>query len=623
MHPTLLQVTEHIRRRSAHTRAPYLARIERLLARPRGSERMGCANVAHAYAALPKQDKLRLVAEPGARAPHLAIVTAYNDMLSAHQPYEGYPALLREEARQRGATAQVAGGVPAMCDGVTQGQPGMELSLFSRDAIAMGTAIALSHDVFDAALLLGICDKIVPGLLIGALHFGHLPCVFVPAGPMSSGLSNAAKSQVRERHAAGEVGREALLAAESAAYHGPGTCTFYGTANSNQMLLEAMGLHVPGAAFVHPHAGLREALTRAAVGTALRIASPGAAFRPIGRLVDERTIVNAMVALLATGGSTNHLVHWVAVARAAGITIDWSDFAALSAVVPLLARIYPNGDADVNQFQACGGPGHVIGELLGAGLMHPDVATVAAAVEGKDNGGGQGGGLAPYARVPSLDDGGAKLRWRPAAESALRDDTVVRPAAAPFSPTGGLKLLTGNLGRAVIKTSAVPADRHVVEAPARIFTSQEAMLAAFKAGELERDVVVVVRFQGPRANGMPELHKLTPPLAVLQGRGFKVALVTDGRMSGASGKVPAAIHVSPEALAGGPLARLRDGDLVRVDAVAGTLHARVDAAEWAQRGAASRPADEAQAHDHDLGRELFAGFRRNVTSAEEGAVSWL
>jgi phosphogluconate dehydratase len=621
MHPTLLQVTEHIRRRSAPTRAPYLARIERLLARPRGSERMGCANVAHAYAALPKQDKLRLVAEPGTRAPHLAIVTAFNDMLSAHQPYEGYPALLREEARQRGATAQVAGGVPAMCDGVTQGQPGMELSLFSRDAIAMGTAIALSHDVFDAALLLGICDKIVPGLLIGALHFGHLPCVFVPAGPMSSGLSNAAKSQVRERHAAGEVGREALLAAESAAYHGPGTCTFYGTANSNQMLLEAMGLHVPGAAFVHPHAGLREALTRAAVGTALRIASPGAAFRPIGRLVDERTIVNAMVALLATGGSTNHLIHWVAVARAAGITIDWSDFAALSAVVPLLARIYPNGDADVNQFQACGGPGHVIGELLGAGLMHPDVATVAQAAECESNGAGPG--LAPYARVPRMGEAGAPLRWRPAAEGALRDDTVVRPASAPFSPTGGLKLLTGNLGRAVIKTSAVPADRHVVEAPARIFTSQEAMLAAFKAGELERDVVVVVRFQGPRANGMPELHKLTPPLAVLQGRGFKVALVTDGRMSGASGKVPAAIHVSPEALAGGPLARLRDGDLVRVDAVAGTLHAQVDAAEWAQRGAASRPADEAQAHDHDLGRELFAGFRRNVTSAEEGAVSWL
>ncbi|MBL8343006.1 MAG: phosphogluconate dehydratase [Rubrivivax sp.] len=615
LHSTLDEVTHRIRRRSEPTRGPYLARIERLLARPRGSERLGCANVAHAYAALPAGDKLRLVADPAARAPHLAIVTAYNDMLSAHQPYEGAPALIRDEARRRGATAQVAGGVPAMCDGITQGQPGMELSLFSRDAIAMATAIALSHDVFDAALLLGVCDKIVPGLLIGALHFGHLPCVFVPAGPMGSGLANADKARVRERHAAGEVGREALLAAESAAYHGPGTCTFYGTANSNQMLLEAMGLHVPGAAFVHPHGALREALTREAVGTALRIAAPGAGLRPIGRLVDERTVVNAMVALLATGGSTNHLIHWVAVARAAGITIDWSDFADLSAVVPLLARIYPNGEADVNQFQACGGPGHVIGELLAAGLVHAEVATIA----GDDH--GAGAGLAAYAAVPRLQ--GERLRWPPADAGAVRDDSIVRTAAAPFTPTGGLKLLTGNLGRAVIKTSAVPADRHLVEAPARVFTSQEAMLAAFKAGELERDVVVVVRFQGPRANGMPELHKLTPPLAVLQGRGFKVALVTDGRMSGASGKVPAAIHVSPEALAGGPLARVRDGDIVRVDAVAGILEARVEAAEWVRREPALRPADEARAHEHDLGRELFAGMRRNVTSAEEGAVSWL
>jgi phosphogluconate dehydratase len=625
LHATLAQVTERIRRRSAPTRLPYLARIERLLARPRGSARLGCSNVAHAFAAMPVNDKLRVVAE---RAPHLAIVSAYNDMLSAHQPYENYPALLREEARQRGATAQVAGGVPAMCDGVTQGQPGMELSLFSRDAIAMATAIALTHDVFDAALLLGICDKIVPGLLIGALHFGHLPCVFVPAGPMASGLANADKAKVRERHAAGEVGRDALLAAESAAYHGAGTCTFYGTANSNQMLLEAMGLHVPGAAFVHPHEALREALTREAVGTALRIAGregghgagesagkrasgPGGrgSFQPIGRLVDERTIVNAMVALLATGGSTNHLIHWVAVARAAGIVIDWGDFADLSAVVPLLTRIYPNGDADVNQFQAAGGPGHVIGELLGAGLMHADAATVAA------------GGLAAYANVPRLE--GAALRFGAAAEVAQRDESVVRSAARPFSPTGGLKLLTGNLGRAVIKTSAVPDDRHIVQAPARVFTSQEAMLAAFRAGELERDGVVVVRFQGPRANGMPELHKLTPALAVLQGRGFKVALVTDGRMSGASGKVPAAIHLSPEALAGGPIAKLRDGDIVRLDAVAGTLAALVDEAEWVRREAADRPADEAEVHEHDLGRELFAGFRRNVSSAEEGAVSWL
>jgi len=609
LHPTLVAVTERIRRRSAPTRTAYLGRIDRLLARPRGSDRLGCANVAHAFAAMPADDKLRIVAE---RAPHLGIVTAYNDMLSAHQPYEGYPALIRAEARRLGATAQVAGGVPAMCDGVTQGQPGMELSLFSRDTIAMGTAVALTHDVFDGVLLLGICDKIVPGLLIGALHFGHLPCVFVPAGPMGTGLANADKARVRERHAAGEVGREALLAAESAAYHGAGTCTFYGTANSNQMLLEAMGLHVPGAAFAHPASGLREAFTREAVATLLRVLRRGPGFRPIGRLVDERVIVNALVALLATGGSTNHLIHWVAVARAAGLLIDWTDFADLSAVVPLLARVYPNGEADVNQFQAAGGPGHVIGELLAAGLMHGDVATVGE------------GGLAAYGQVPALDEAASppRLRWAPP-EAALADERVVRPVARPFSPTGGLRLLTGNLGRAVIKTSAVPEDRHVVEAPARIFTSQEAMLAAFKAGELERDVVVVVRFQGPRANGMPELHKLTPPLAVLQGRGFQVALVTDGRMSGASGKVPAAIHVSPEALAGGPLARLRDGDVVRLDATAGTLEARVDAAAWAQRENAARPADEAEAHEHDLGRDLFAGFRRHVTSAEEGAISWM
>ncbi len=607
-HPALTQVTERIRTRSAATRAPYLARIDRLLARPRGSDRLGCANVAHAFAAMPASDKLRIVAEC---APHIGIVSAYNDMLSAHQPYEGYPALIRDEAQRLGATVQVAGGVPAMCDGVTQGQPGMELSLFSRDAIAMGTAVALSHDVFDAVLLLGICDKIVPGLLIGALHFGHLPCVFVPAGPMGSGLSNSDKAKVRERAAAGEVGREALLAAESAAYHGPGTCTFYGTANSNQMLLEAMGLHVPGAAFVHPHAGLREVLTREAVATVLGLtAAQGKRFTPIGRLVDERVIVNAMVALLATGGSTNHLIHWVAVAKAAGIAIDWSEFAQLSAAVPLLARVYPNGNADVNQFQAAGGPGHVIGELLGAGLMHADVPTVTHTA---------GGGLAAYAQVPALA-GDAKLRWAPATAG---DDTIVRPAARPFSASGGLKLLTGNLGRAVIKTSAVPDDRHVIEAPARLFESQEAMLAAFAAGEMERDMVVVVRFQGPRANGMPELHKLTPPLAVLQGRGFKVALVTDGRMSGASGKVPAAIHVSPEALAGGPLAKLRDGDIVRLDAPAGTLAALVDDATWAARENALRSEAGAERHAHDLGRELFAGFRRNVSSAEEGAVSWL
>ncbi len=565
---------------------------------------MGCANVAHAFAALPANDKLRVVAQ---RAPHIGVVSAYNDMLSAHQPYESYPAVIRDAARQLGATVQVAGGVPAMCDGVTQGLPGMELSLFSRDTIAMATAIALTHDVFDAALLLGVCDKIVPGLLIGALHFGHLPCVFVPAGPMGTGLSNSAKSKVREQAAQGQVGREALLEAESAAYHGPGTCTFYGTANSNQMLLEAMGLHVPGSAFVHPHASLREALTREAVATVLRRVQ-GPNFLPIGQLVDDRVIVNAMVALLATGGSTNHLIHWVAVARAAGILIDWSDFAELSATTPLLARVYPNGAADVNQFQAAGGPGFVLRELLDAGLMHDDVPAVSER------------GLRAHAEVPALQ--GEQLRWS-ALPADSGDTQIVRKAVAPFSASGGLKLLIGNLGRAVIKVSAVPDDRHVIEAPAKVFASQEALLQAFNAGMLERDFIAVVRFQGPRANGMPELHKLTPPLAVLQGRGFKVALVTDGRMSGASGKVPAAIHVSPEALAGGPLAKVRDGDLIRLDAVAGTLQALVEPASWAAREPAVL--DEAAAEDngHGLGRELFAGLRRNVVSAEEGACSWM
>jgi phosphogluconate dehydratase len=604
LNPTVVAVTERIRRRSADTRADYLSHVDALRTRARGPERLGCANVAHAFAGMPANDKLRVVAE---RAPHIGIVTAYNDMLSAHQPYEGYPEQIRQAAAALGATAQVAGGVPAMCDGVTQGAPGMELSLFSRDTIAMSTAIALSHDVFDAVLLLGICDKIVPGLLIGALQFGHLPCVFVPAGPMSTGLSNNAKSKVREQAAQGLVGRPELLAAESQAYHGPGTCTFYGTANSNQMLLEAMGLHVPGAAFVHPHDGLRTALTREAVAAVLSMTRERRNL-PIGVLVDERCIVNAMVALLATGGSTNHLIHWVAVARAAGILIDWSDFAELSSVIPLLARVYPNGSADVNQFQAAGGPAFVLRELLQAGLAHSDVGTV-----------GERGAVS-FGDVPALKDG--KLHWTPVS-AASGDDSVVRTAAAPFSATGGLKLLEGNLGRAVIKVSAVPEDRHVVEAPARVFDAQEDLLHAFQAGTLERDFVAVVRWQGPRANGMPELHKLTPPLAVLQGRGFKVALVTDGRMSGASGKVPAAIHVSPEALGGGPLAKVRDGDMIRVDAVAGTLQVLVDEATWAARPIAERTHALAEAHGAGFGRNLFAGMRRNVTTAEEGACTWL
>ncbi|MCJ0762312.1 phosphogluconate dehydratase [Variovorax terrae] len=603
LHPTVDAVTRRIRERSAPARADYLQRLDAAAARGRGADRMGCANVAHAFAGLPASDKFKVVTE---RAPNIGIVNAYNDMLSAHTPLGAYPELIKAEARRHGATAQVAGGVPAMCDGVTQGTPGMELSLFSRDVIAMATAVALSHDMFDAALMLGVCDKIVPGLLIGALHFGHLPTVFVPAGPMPSGLSNNEKAKVREQAAQGLVGREALLAAESAAYHAPGTCTFYGTANSNQMLLEAMGLHVPGTAFVAPGGPLREALTREAARTALGI-TRAQRFAPIGRVVDERAIVNALVALLATGGSTNHLIHWVAVARSAGITIDWDDFAALSDVVPLLSRVYPNGSADVNQFQAAGGTGFVIRELLDAGLMHEDVLTVRT------------GGLREYTREPALE--GEALRWHDA--GASKDESIVRPAGRPFSATGGLRLLQGNLGRSVIKVSAIPDDRHVIEAPARVFDSQEALHQAFKAGELERDVVCVVRWQGPQANGMPELHKLTPPLAVLQGKGFKVALVTDGRMSGASGKVPAAIHVLPEAAAGGPLARVCDGDVVRLDAVAGTLDVLLPTGEWEARAAVPMPEVLRAANGAGLGRELFAGMRRQALTAEEGACTWL
>ncbi|NMM84699.1 phosphogluconate dehydratase [Rhodococcus sp. SRB_17] len=614
LHGTVAAVTQRIRERSAPARGAYLERLDALAQRPPGAQRLGCANVAHAFAGLPGNDKLRIVAE---RAPNIGIVTAYNDVLSAHAPLQHYPDLIKDEARKHGATAQVAGGVPAMCDGVTQGTPGMELSLFSRDVIAMATAVALSHDVFDAALLLGVCDKIVPGLLIGALHFGHLPMVFVPAGPMTTGLSNNAKAEVREQAAQGLVGRPELLAAESAAYHGEGTCTFYGTANSNQMLLEAMGMHVPGTAFFNPGQALRAELTREAARTVLSI-TRAQRFTPIGRLVDERAIVNAMVALLATGGSTNHLIHWVAVARSAGITIDWNDFAELSAVVPLLARVYPNGSADVNQFQAAGGPGYVIRELLDAGFMHADVLTV------------RPGGLREYTRVPHAVPGAERsVGW--ADSGASGDDSILRPASAPFSPTGGLKLLQGNLGRAVLKVSAVPGDRHTIEAPARVFESQEGLLAAFQSGELERlcaghpsnGLVCVVRWQGPQANGMPELHKLTPPLAVLQGKGLRVALVTDGRMSGASGKVPAAIHVSPEAAAGGPLAKVRDGDLLRVDGHAGTLAALVDATTWAARSADAMPAALQQSNNLGMGRELFAGFRRNALAAEEGACTWL
>ena len=610
LNSVVARVTDRIRERSATSRGRYLALVDRMAARDRGSDRLGCANVAHAFAALPSSDKFKVVSE---RVPNIGIVTAYNDMLSAHAPYAGFPDVLKDEARRQGATAQVAGGVPAMCDGVTQGTPAMDLSLFSRDVIAQGTAVALSHDVFDGALMLGICDKIVPGLLIGALHFGHLPTVFVPGGPMTSGLANSEKAKVRELAAQGKVGRPELLESEQQAYHGPGTCTFYGTANSNQMLMEAMGLHVPGAAFVNPGTGLREALTREAMRTVLANVK-ARRFTPIGRQVDERCIVNAMAALLATGGSTNHLIHWVAVARSAGITIDWDDFAELSAVVPLVARVYPNGQADVNQFQAAGGPGYVIRELLDAGLMHEDVLTV------------REGGLREYTREPTM---AGELRWRDIGPS--RDAAVLRPAADAFSRTGGLKLLTGNLGRSVIKVSSVPDDRHVIEAPARIFDTQDALQQAFQAGELEEacktnganGLVCVVRWQGPKANGMPELHKLTPSLSVLQGKGYRVALVTDGRMSGASGKVPAAIHVTPEAMSGGPLALLQDGDVVRLDAVEGRLEALVPHEQWMRREAARMPADLRESESMGLGRELFTSFRRNAAEAEQGACTWL
>ena len=599
-----VEVTERIIEKSRPTRSAYLHRVDAMLNRKKGAERLGCANVAHAFAAMPANDKLRIFEE---KAPNIGIVTAYNEMLSAHQPYANYPDILRDEARKHGATVQVAGGVPAMCDGITQGEPGMEMSLFSRDNIAMGTAIALCHDVFDAALLLGVCDKIVPGLLIGALHFGHLPCVFVPAGPMSTGLDNTAKSKVREKYAQGLVGRPELLASENAAYHGAGTCTFYGTANSNQMLLEAMGLHVPGAAFIHPHDGLRELLTREAVKMVLANTAP-AQFTPIGKLVDEHVIVNAMVALLATGGSTNHLIHWVAVARAAGIMIDWTDFYHLAKTTPLLASVYPNGKADVNEFQAAGGPAFVIRELIDAGYMYPDVFTVAY------------GGLRDYGKLPVKEND--TLVWKDLPKEST-DETIVRTAAFPFNESGGLRLLKGNLGRSVIKISAVPEDRHIIEAPAIVFDAQEELLEAFDRGELERDFIAVVRFQGPKANGMPELHKLTPPLAVLQNKGFMVAIVTDGRMSGASGKIPAAIHLTPEASAGGPLAKVRTGDIIRLNATVGMVNVLVDEDEWAEREVEQLSDSKRLNNAHGFGRELFGGMRRNVLSAEEGAITWL
>ncbi|WP_353217564.1 phosphogluconate dehydratase [Sandarakinorhabdus sp.] len=600
LHPELERITARIIDRSATRRRAYLDFIAG--ERDKGVHRptLSCGNLAHGFAAS-AEDKPLIRA---GTAMNIGIVTAYNDMLSAHQPYGRYPDQIKIFAREIGATAQVAGGVPAMCDGVTQGQLGMELSLFSRDAIAMGSAIAMSHGMFEAALLLGICDKIVPGLLIAALRFGHIPTILVPGGPMPSGLPNKEKQRIRQLFAEGKVGRDELLEAEAASYHDAGTCTFYGTANSNQMLMEMMGLHVPAAAFVNPGTKLRQELTRAAVHRVAQIGWNGDDYRPIGHIVDEKAIINACIGLLATGGSTNHAIHLPAIARAAGVLIDWEDINDLSAIVPMLARVYPNGAGDVNHFHAAGGIGFVIRELASAGLLHTDVLTVS------------GSSLLDYAGEALLGADGA-LAFAPAPAQSRNID-MLRPVADPFQPDGGMRLLTGNLGRSIIKTSAVDRSRWITQAPARIFDDQDAVRTAFQAGELDRDVVVVVRFQGPRANGMPELHKLTPPLGVLQDRGHSVALVTDGRMSGASGKVPAAIHCWPEAAEGGPLARLQDGDIVRVDAVAGTLTALVDAAVWAARSPACQPVQPM-----GTGRELFAMMRSGSDNAEAGACAML
>jgi phosphogluconate dehydratase len=595
LNATVAKVTDRIIARSRDSRGRYMDRMRAAIAQGPVRAHLTCGNQAHAYAAM--GDQKDSLAE--GRAPNLGIVTAYNDMLSAHQPFETYPTIIRAAARAAGGTCQVAGGVPAMCDGVTQGQVGMELSLFSRDVIALAAGVALSHNTFDAAAYLGVCDKIVPGLVIAAATFGHIPAVFMPAGPMTSGLPNDEKSKVRQQFAAGEVGRDKLMEAEMASYHGPGTCTFYGTANSNQMLMEFMGLHLPGASFVNPGTPLREALTRAATERALAITALGNAYTPACDVLDEKAFVNGIVGLMATGGSTNLVIHLPAMARAAGVVLDLEDFADLSEVTPLMAKVYPNGLADVNHFHAAGGLGYMIGDLLSEGLLHPDTKTIA------------GDGLSLYTREPVLDDGG--LTWRDGAKGS-QNDRILRPASDPFQPSGGLKQLAGNLGRGVMKVSAVAPERHIVEAPARIFHDQGAVKAAFQAGEFTGDTVVVVRFQGPSANGMPELHSLTPMLAVLQDRGHKVALVTDGRMSGASGKVPACIHVAPEATAGGLLAKLQDGDVIRVDAVAGVL-------EVVTEGVAARPAvtPDLSGNSFGLGREMFEVFRRTVGPASSGA----
>ena len=594
LHATIDRVTDRIRERSQQTRSAYLTRIARAAEDGPRRAHLSCGNQAHAYAGMDNKDDLAL-----SRKPNIGIVTAYNDMLSAHQPYERFPDLIRAAAARAGATAQVAGGVPAMCDGVTQGRAGMELSLFSRDVIALAAGVAMSHDTFDAALYLGVCDKIVPGLVIAAATFGHVPSVFVPAGPMPSGLPNDEKSKVRQQFAAGEVGRDKLMEAEMASYHSPGTCTFYGTANSNQMLMEIMGLHLPGSSFVNPNTEMRDALTGAAAERAAAITRLGNDYLPVGEILDERAFVNGIVGLMATGGSTNLVLHLPAMARAAGVLVDIEDFHDISDAVPLMARVYPNGLADVNHFHAAGGLGYMVRHLLEAGLLHEDVRTVA------------GGGMNRYTTEPKLRDG--RVTWEEGPRDSL-NDKILRPASDPFAPIGGLKQLQGNLGRGVIKISAVAPERHIIEAPARVFTDQEQVKAAFKAGEFTSDTIVVVRFQGPSANGMPELHSLTPILAVLQDRGLKVALVTDGRMSGASGKVPAAIHISPEAAKGGPLARVRDGDLIRLDAVNGVIECK--GKDFDAREAAVA---DLSGNQYGMGREMFALFRAAAGDATEGA----
>jgi phosphogluconate dehydratase len=601
LHPRVREVTERIASRSADTRRAYLQRMNAARSGGTSREQLACANLAHGFAAADATDKPKL---KSGRWPNIAIVSAYNDMLSAHRPLERYPQLIKLAAREAGAVAQFAGGVPAMCDGVTQGQAGMELSLFSRDVIAMSTAVALSHNMFDAALCLGVCDKIVPGLFIGALSFGQLPVIFVPGGPMPSGIPNKEKSRIRQLFAEGKCGRDELLESEAKSYHTEGTCTFYGTANSNQMLMEVMGLHLPGSAFIPPNTPLRDALTTAAAKRVAALTCLGEHYAPMGKMIDEKAIVNAIVGLLATGGSTNHTIHLVAMARAAGIAINWDDFSDLSDAVPLLTRVYPNGSADVNHFHAAGGMGFLIREMLQSGLLHGDVHTV------------MGDGLEHFAYEPFLSESG--LHWRPAPETS-GDLDVLRPVANPFSADGGLKVLRGNLGRSVIKTSAVKPEHRVVTAPAMVFDDQEQVVDAFKSGKLARDVVVVVRYQGPRANGMPELHQLTPPLSSLQSKGFKVALITDGRMSGASGVVPAAIHVTPECLNDGPLRLVRDGDLIHLDSSNGVLEVRVPSEEWAAR---QNAAPDLNRNRFGMGRELFDTFRTVAGDAEAGASAF-